>query len=90
MLQEILKAVPTYFSDLQTAVKAKDWGEMVYHAHRLKGTTATAGIDRVPTWLAELEEAIPLKDFDLIQTRMTQIETMLAKAMQFVEQKLQS
>lgn len=89
MLQEIARALPEYFGDLQHSVAMEDWDAMVYHAHRLKGTAATAGIAQVPNWLTAIERLIPLRDLDSIHNHMTQIETALQKTMRFIEQKLE-
>ncbi|MGB2926493.1 MAG: Hpt domain-containing protein, partial [Limnothrix sp.] len=85
MFQELLRFIPQYFADLQVAIAAQNFDQVVYHAHRLRGSLTSASVHRVPEWCEAIETAATQEDFVEIQSLEALIRVGLEETIAFLE-----
>jgi CheY-like chemotaxis protein/HPt (histidine-containing phosphotransfer) domain-containing protein len=85
MFTELLTFLPQYFGDLQTAIAATDFEQINYHAHRLKGSVASASINHIPEWCEAIETALVEEDLEQIKSREAMIDGALQRVYVFLE-----
>lgn len=85
MFKELLVFLPQYFSDLQAAIATADFEQINYHAHRLKGSVASASINKIPQWCEDVETAIEDEDLEQIKVLEVLIDAALKEVYIFLE-----
>ncbi len=85
MFKELTSSLPKYLSGLETAVIEEDMGQILYEAHRLRGSVATASIKNVPALCNDLEDAAHKEDMSQIQLLLAEIKEQLDYVLKFLE-----
>ncbi|AFY40505.1 Hpt domain protein [[Leptolyngbya] sp. PCC 7376] len=83
--EELMQILPKYFAKLEAAIADSDMAKILYEAHRLKGSTATVSVKKIPDLCSAVEDAARVEDLGQINACTTEIRTQVSIVLKFLQ-----